>query len=206
MAPNSGESAAAPTLSSFQRKALRGLANPNVTPEPAKAPWYFAGLQELLSRFDPLVAGILVPAGAVLAFVLLPYIDRNPATEARNRKVAVTLFTILLVIAVVLTVVGTQRIAAIVTDRSGVTRTKEITVQVTLAPPMLQIITPADNSSSAGAVRFAARAFDYRDGDRSTQIRSKMPITDSLPAWSISAWSQTTASAMFTRCPSRARC
>jgi len=86
---------------------LRGLANPNLTPEPAKAPWYFAGLQELLSRFDPLVAGILVPIGAVLTFVLLPYLDRNPATEARNRKVAVTLFTALLIIGVVLTVVGT---------------------------------------------------------------------------------------------------
>ncbi len=86
---------------------LRGLANPNLTPEPAKAPWYFAGLQELLSRFDPLVAGILVPAGAVLTFVLLPYIDRNPATEARHRKVAIVLFSLLLTIAVVLTVVGT---------------------------------------------------------------------------------------------------
>ncbi len=86
---------------------LRGLANPNVTPEPAKAPWYFAGLQELLSRFDPLVAGILIPAAAVMAFVFLPYLDRNPATEARNRKVAVTLFSILLSLAVVLTVVGT---------------------------------------------------------------------------------------------------
>ena len=38
---------------------LKGIANPNLTPEPAKAPWYFAGLQELLSHFDPLVAGIL---------------------------------------------------------------------------------------------------------------------------------------------------
>jgi quinol-cytochrome oxidoreductase complex cytochrome b subunit len=86
---------------------LRGLANPNVTPEPAKAPWYFAGLQELLSRFDPLVAGILIPAGAVLIFVLLPYIDRNPDTRARGRKVAITLFSLLLVIAVTLTVIGT---------------------------------------------------------------------------------------------------
>ena len=47
---------------------LRGLANPNpnpnLTPEPAKAPWYVVGLQELLSRFDPLVAGLFVPAGA----------------------------------------------------------------------------------------------------------------------------------------------
>jgi quinol-cytochrome oxidoreductase complex cytochrome b subunit len=86
---------------------LRGLANPNLTPEPAKAPWYFAGLQELLSRFDPLVAGILIPAGAVLVFVLLPYIDRNPDTRASHRKVAISLFTILLAIAVTLTVIGT---------------------------------------------------------------------------------------------------
>jgi quinol-cytochrome oxidoreductase complex cytochrome b subunit len=86
---------------------LRGLANPNVTPEPAKAPWYFAGLQELLSRFDPLVAGILIPAGAVLIFLLLPYIDRNPDTRASHRKVAILLFSVLLGIAVVLTVIGT---------------------------------------------------------------------------------------------------
>jgi len=86
---------------------LRGLANPNVTPEPSKAPWYFSGLQELLSHFDPLVAGILVPMGIVLVLVVLPYIDRNPATEARNRKVAVLVFTGLVVAAVVLTIVGT---------------------------------------------------------------------------------------------------
>ncbi len=86
---------------------LRGLANPNVTPEPAKAPWYFAGLQELLSRFDPLVAGILVPTGAVLIFVLLPYIDRNPDTRASHRKVAVLVFSFLLAAAIVLTVIGT---------------------------------------------------------------------------------------------------
>jgi quinol-cytochrome oxidoreductase complex cytochrome b subunit len=86
---------------------LRDIANPNVTPEPAKAPWYFAGLQELLSRFDPLVAGILVPAGAVLVLLMLPYIDRNPDTRASHRKVAVLLFSALLVIAIVLTVIGT---------------------------------------------------------------------------------------------------
>jgi quinol-cytochrome oxidoreductase complex cytochrome b subunit len=86
---------------------LRGLANPNVTPEPSKAPWYFSGLQELLSHFDPLVAGILIPTGIVILLVLLPYVDRNPATEARNRKVAVLVFSGLLAAAVVLTVVGT---------------------------------------------------------------------------------------------------
>jgi quinol-cytochrome oxidoreductase complex cytochrome b subunit len=86
---------------------LREIADPNHTPEPSKAPWYFSALQELLSHFDPLVAGILIPSAIVLVLVLLPYLDRNPATEARNRKVAVLLFGGLLVIAVVLTVIGT---------------------------------------------------------------------------------------------------
>ena len=85
---------------------LRGLANPNLTPEPAKAPWYFVGLQELLSHFDPLVAGILIPTAAILGFALLPYIDRNPHTEARNRKVAVLFFSTLVVLAVTLTIIG----------------------------------------------------------------------------------------------------
>jgi quinol-cytochrome oxidoreductase complex cytochrome b subunit len=86
---------------------LRGLANPNLTPEPAKAPWYFAGLQELLSHFDPLVAGILIPAGAVLVLVLLPYIDRNPSTVGRRRKVAIVVFSGLVIAALGLTIVGT---------------------------------------------------------------------------------------------------
>ena len=85
---------------------LRAIANPNLTPEPAKAPWYFVGLQELLSRFDPLVAGILVPTAAFVTFMALPYIDRNPATEGRNRKVAIATFTIVLAIVIVLTVIG----------------------------------------------------------------------------------------------------
>jgi quinol-cytochrome oxidoreductase complex cytochrome b subunit len=86
---------------------LKDLANPDLTPEPAKAPWYFAGLQELLAHFDPLVAGILLPLVGGLALVLLPYVDRNPATEARRRKVAIVIFSILVGTAFVLTVIGT---------------------------------------------------------------------------------------------------
>lgn len=85
---------------------LRGIANPNITPEPAKAPWYFVGLQELLSHFDPLVAGIFVPAGALLALTFLPYFDRNPLTESKYRRVAISIFVTILVIAVGLTVIG----------------------------------------------------------------------------------------------------
>ena len=69
---------------------LRGLANPNLTPEPAKAPWYFAGLQELLSHFDPLVAGILVPdrrgADARAAALHRPEpLDRRPPAQGGDR-------------------------------------------------------------------------------------------------------------------------
>src|SRR6266511_1622943 len=85
---------------------LRGLANPDLTPEPSKAPWYFVGLQELLSHVDPLVAGVLIPLGTILGLALLPYLDRNPATEARHRKVAILLFATLLVIATALTIIG----------------------------------------------------------------------------------------------------
>jgi quinol-cytochrome oxidoreductase complex cytochrome b subunit len=93
-------------LGVFFAAPLRDLANPNLTPEPSKAPWYFVGLQELLAHFDPLIAGILIPAGLVVALVVLPYVDRNPSADPRRRRVALTIFWSLFTLAVVLTVVG----------------------------------------------------------------------------------------------------
>lgn len=85
---------------------LRDIANPAETPNPEKAPWYFAALQELLSHFHPLVAGVLVPAAIIVGLVALPYIDRSPHTALRHRKVAVTAFTIFMVSWIVLTLIG----------------------------------------------------------------------------------------------------
>ena len=59
---------------------LEGIANPDVSPNPAKAPWYFLGLQELLLHFHPLVAGILLPSLAGLGIFLLPFLDINQAS------------------------------------------------------------------------------------------------------------------------------
>ena len=56
---------------------LEQLANPLLTPNPAKAPWYFLGLQELLHYFPPLVAGIVIPGLVVLALVIIPYFNVN---------------------------------------------------------------------------------------------------------------------------------
>jgi menaquinol-cytochrome c reductase cytochrome b/c subunit len=56
---------------------LEQLANPLLTPNPAKAPWYFLGLQELLHYFPPLVGGVLIPTLVVVALVVIPYFNVN---------------------------------------------------------------------------------------------------------------------------------
>jgi len=85
---------------------LKDIANPTVTPNPEKAPWYFAGLQELLAHFHPLVAGILIPGAIVTGLIALPYIDRSLYLKGGHRRVAVTTFTVFLVLFVVLTIIG----------------------------------------------------------------------------------------------------
>lgn len=65
---------------------LEGLANPNKTPNPAKAPWYFLGLQELLHYFPPVIAGILIPALVLVALLVIPYFDINIRREGLWRE------------------------------------------------------------------------------------------------------------------------
>jgi menaquinol-cytochrome c reductase cytochrome b/c subunit len=85
---------------------LKDMANPNLTPPVAKAPWYFAGLQELLSHVHPMVAGILVPGAALIFLGALPFLDRRTGWRVRDRKMVVVVFTALVVAAVVLTMIG----------------------------------------------------------------------------------------------------
>jgi quinol-cytochrome oxidoreductase complex cytochrome b subunit len=81
-------------------------ANPAITPNPAKAPWYFLGLQELLERFPPVMAGVAFPSFVIIFMLLTPYLDRNPSRRPQDRKVAITLFTIYLCLAVSFVVIG----------------------------------------------------------------------------------------------------
>ena len=60
---------------------LEGLADPLQTPNPAKAPWYFLGLQELLHYFPPVVGGVLIPTLVVVALVVIPYFHVNIQAE-----------------------------------------------------------------------------------------------------------------------------
>src|SRR6266705_1631122 len=68
-------------LALFWDAPLEQLANPLLTPNPAKAPWYFLGLQELLHYFPPIVAGILIPTLVVIALVIIPYFNVNIESE-----------------------------------------------------------------------------------------------------------------------------
>ena len=75
---------------------LLQLANPNRTPNPSKAPWYFLGLQELLTMFHPMVAGVTIPGMGLFVLMLAPYIDQNPSNKPEDRKFAISIFTIFL--------------------------------------------------------------------------------------------------------------
>src|SRR6266487_1380385 len=85
---------------------LRNPADPSITPNPAKAPWYFLGLQELLHYFPPNVAGVLVPGLTLLALAVLPYVDRNPSRAYADRKVAIATFTMFVAFWAVITLAG----------------------------------------------------------------------------------------------------
>ena len=86
---------------------LLNRANPGMTPNPSKAPWYFLGLQELLSRFPPLMAGVAFPTFVIVLMILVPFLDRNPSRRPAERKVAIILFALYTAIVVALVIIGT---------------------------------------------------------------------------------------------------
>jgi quinol-cytochrome oxidoreductase complex cytochrome b subunit len=102
---------------------LEGIADPSHTPNPAKAPWYFLGLQEMLHYFPPVVAGVLVPGLVVMALIVIPYFNINIEAEGlflKNREkrlrifyiAAVLLLLFLLLFHVYVAVVPTLIVAA----------------------------------------------------------------------------------------------
>lgn len=75
---------------------LEEPANPTWAPNPAKAPWYFLGLQEMLVYFDPWMAGVILPGLILVGLIAIPYIDTNPKGNGyytfTERKMAVSMF------------------------------------------------------------------------------------------------------------------
>ena len=93
-------------FSIFVNAPLLELANVNETPNPSKAPWYFLGLQELLTMFHPMVAGVTIPGMGIFLLILAPYMDKNPSNKPENRKFAISIFTIMLMFWAVLVMIG----------------------------------------------------------------------------------------------------
>lgn len=97
------------SVSIFFNAPLEELANPTHPTNPAKAPWYFLGLQELVSH-SAFIGGVLVPAVMVLFLLALPYIDRNPKGVgvwfSRQRRFAVIIFTIFAIVNILLIIIG----------------------------------------------------------------------------------------------------
>lgn len=81
---------------------LEQLANPLLTPNPAKAPWYFLGLQELLHFFPPFVAGILIPTLVLIALVIIPYFNVNIEGKPLFEKQAARRLAIVMAVVIAL--------------------------------------------------------------------------------------------------------
>ena len=91
---------------------LEEPANPNLTMNPAKAPWYFLGLQEMLVYFDPWIAGVVMPTLIIIGLMVIPYIDTNPLGSGyytwKQRKFAIGTFLFgFIVLWVAMIIIGT---------------------------------------------------------------------------------------------------
>lgn len=105
-------------ISLFFDAPLEDLANPFITPNPGKAPWYFIGIQELIHyTTKPVIPAIIIPLLLIIWLCLLPYIDRKPKTRfslllnkifvgGEKRKMLIIYFTVFIFGALIFTVIG----------------------------------------------------------------------------------------------------
>ena len=90
----------------FVNAPLLQAANFNRTPNPSKAPWYFLGLQELLTMFHPMIAGVTIPGMGIIAMMFAPFLDRNESNRPEDRKFLTSLWTVHLMFWAVLVIIG----------------------------------------------------------------------------------------------------
>jgi len=93
-------------FSAFVNAPLLDMANFNLTENPAKAPWYFLGLQELLTMFHPMVAGVTIPGIGLGALAIAGWVDKNPSNKPEDRKFAIALMTFFMMFWAVLVLIG----------------------------------------------------------------------------------------------------
>ena len=90
---------------------LEEPANPNLTMNPSKAPWYFLGLQEMLVYFDPWIAGVVMPSLLIIGLMVFPYVDSNPLGNGyyswKQRRFAIGMFAWGFFMWIILIIIGT---------------------------------------------------------------------------------------------------
>ncbi len=93
-------------FSAIVRAPLLELADFNRTPNPSKAPWYFLGLQELLTMFHPMVAGVTIPGVALGLLGVAPFVDKTTSNKPSDRKFAICIFTLFMMFWAILVIIG----------------------------------------------------------------------------------------------------
>ncbi len=100
------------TISLIFNAPLEEIANPSRTPNPAKAPWYFLGLQELLHYYPPLISGVVLPGILMVALIVIPYFDINleraPLAKSDRRRTLTFLWTAAVVLTAIFYFTGAQ--------------------------------------------------------------------------------------------------
>jgi menaquinol-cytochrome c reductase cytochrome b/c subunit len=97
---------------------LEEIANPDKTPNPAKAPWYFLGLQELLHYYPPIVSGVLLPGLLVVALAIIPYfrinLERAPMWRDGRRRELIVLWLVVAALTAVFATTGSHPVWPII--------------------------------------------------------------------------------------------
>ena len=96
-------------LSFFFNAPLKEKANPAHPENPAKAPWYFLGIQEIVSH-SAFIGGVIFPFIFLVGLILIPYLDRKPRGVgrwfAKERKIPLIIFSVWILLGVVFTLIG----------------------------------------------------------------------------------------------------
>ncbi len=109
-------------VSLFFNAPLEWVANPDHTPNPAKAPWYFLGLQELLHYFPPVVGGVILPALVVIALIVIPYFHVNLKSGSMwEERPRATLWGVLITVAIVSVVLLLYEVYAVLVPSLALT-------------------------------------------------------------------------------------
>jgi quinol-cytochrome oxidoreductase complex cytochrome b subunit len=113
-------------ISTLFDASLQSKANPGLSPNPTKAPWYFMGIQELLLHFHPLFSLFVIPLCMLAGLFILPYLNypSNPAgiwmISIKGRKMAL----MAVVFAVIITIGGILTHAYIISSPSTISNTQ----------------------------------------------------------------------------------